>query len=556
MKRNPRALAGALLVTLAGGCNIILGLEHRLPIETDGGMGGGTSSTATSSATSSVTATSSSTTGGGCVPQSTAPCYDGPKGTKGIGLCKAGTQTCMADGMSYSACMGDVTPAQETCSNPADENCDSYDCVEYADVFGDPGEQEPHAVAVDASGNSYVVGTFKGAISLDGHVLVDAGGGDAFLFKLDPSGKAVWAKQFGDTSSQIATAVALDSSGNIFIAGENGGSFALGSDMVTTALFVAKLSPAGDAIWGKNLGAATGSTINGLATTPQNDVMCGGHFLGTINFGDGGIDANAGLLGTGTDGFIAKLRGTDGSGKAADGSWAKTFGDDNTQSLQGVGVDATGNVLIAGSFEGSINLGGVTLDSAGNKDVFLAKLGSTGNLTWQKRFGDPNDQVVTGFAVDSLGGALVAGRFQGKIDFDGNAYTAPANGTQLFVAKYTTGQLHEWSKAFGAGGTVAAAFDQADNVLLAGGFTGTIDLGAGALNAKGTDVFVAKLAKAGTIVWNKQFGDAKDQFAEAIATTAQGESVVAGVTDGAIDFGTGPLVAAGGWDIFVAKFGL
>jgi hypothetical protein len=57
-----------------------------------------------------------------CVPNTTTqPCYDGPAGTKNVGACKGGTQTCVG---SLGPCMGEVTPAaHENCFNGLDNDC-------------------------------------------------------------------------------------------------------------------------------------------------------------------------------------------------------------------------------------------------------------------------------------------------------------------------------------------------------------------------------------------------------------------------------------------------
>jgi N-acetylneuraminic acid mutarotase len=57
-----------------------------------------------------------------CVPGATQPCYSGPMGTLGVGVCHGGTQTCKANGQ-WGACAGEVTPANEVCGG-GDENCD------------------------------------------------------------------------------------------------------------------------------------------------------------------------------------------------------------------------------------------------------------------------------------------------------------------------------------------------------------------------------------------------------------------------------------------------
>ena len=59
-----------------------------------------------------------------CVPGSGAACYTGPAGTAGVGICRAGTQQCNANGTGYGACVGDVIPMPEVCGDGLDNDCD------------------------------------------------------------------------------------------------------------------------------------------------------------------------------------------------------------------------------------------------------------------------------------------------------------------------------------------------------------------------------------------------------------------------------------------------
>ena len=56
-----------------------------------------------------------------CCPGRTRSCYTGPAGTAGVGVCKAGSQTCQSDG-TWGPCNGEVTPQSETC-NGKDDDC-------------------------------------------------------------------------------------------------------------------------------------------------------------------------------------------------------------------------------------------------------------------------------------------------------------------------------------------------------------------------------------------------------------------------------------------------
>ncbi len=62
-----------------------------------------------------------------CVPFTMQDCYEGPQGTAGVGICKAGEQVCTGDGTAWSneLCDGQALPADaETCDNLLDDNCD------------------------------------------------------------------------------------------------------------------------------------------------------------------------------------------------------------------------------------------------------------------------------------------------------------------------------------------------------------------------------------------------------------------------------------------------
>jgi hypothetical protein len=62
-----------------------------------------------------------------CVPGSSRACYGGPEGTRGLGVCRDGTQSCSAGaggvGSSWGPCVGWTGPTSEVC-NGIDDDCD------------------------------------------------------------------------------------------------------------------------------------------------------------------------------------------------------------------------------------------------------------------------------------------------------------------------------------------------------------------------------------------------------------------------------------------------
>ena len=474
------------------------------------------------------------------------------------GQCAPGTQTCAADGTAFGACTSKVGPSQEQCANPADENCDGFDCVEWNAQFGDNTNQTPYSIAIDAAGNVYAAGIFDGAIKHGNTTLIAQGSLDLFLLKYDPTGKPVWAKQFGDANAQYGGAVAVDSVGDLFFAGGSQSPIDLGggNPLLGAGMVIAKFKSDGTYVWGKALGGTTcgffPANVQSLAVAPGDNLVLAGTSGGSLNFGAGSV-ATAG----GCDGFVAKLRGLDGSGTAAAGGWLKVFGDATDQFADGVAVDSVGNVILLGDFEGSVNLGLGAVTSAGNYDVLLAKLTGAGVPVWNKNFGDAKQQNAGNVTVDDLGSIVLTGTFDGSISFGGSTFTNVTPQVDGYIAKFNTAGTHQWSKAYPDAGVFAAA-DTAGlgNILVGGGFNTTIDLGNGPLTSAGNqDVILGKLTSNGTALWSKRYGDAAQQYIDSLIFVPNGDGIAAFALYGSMNLGAGMLTSAGGEDGVVARFG-
>src|SRR5262249_46633615 len=148
---------------------------------------------------------SSSTSAGGakmCSPGDMTDCYEGPKGTEGVGTCKGGKKTCNADGSGWGGCVGQTLPAAEACPSDMDTDCSGQTCGKAVWAIGGAWGTVNDAAA-DSAGNVLLGGTFLTTFAFpDGGQLVSGGGEDAFVAKLDAQGKHVWSKRFGDGEGQ------------------------------------------------------------------------------------------------------------------------------------------------------------------------------------------------------------------------------------------------------------------------------------------------------------------------------------------------------------------
>ena len=221
---------------------------------------------------------------------------------------------------------------------------------QWAHNYGDSGYQEAYGLAVDTSGNVVIVGALAGSTTFGSlATLTSAGGYDAFVAKLNSSGVPQWSKRFGDGNAQRASSVGVDASGAIYLTGTMGTSIDLGAGAVTGAMFAAKLGTStGAHQWSK--GYAVGIPQMIAVDGAGNPVIVGG----TAATGDA---------------LALKLDGSTGSTQ-----WSKTFGDSANQAAFGVAFDIGANVYLTGWAEGTIDLGGGGLKSAGGRDAWIAKL--------------------------------------------------------------------------------------------------------------------------------------------------------------------------------------
>lgn len=244
--------------------------------------------------------------------------------------------------------------------------------------------------------------------------------------------------------------------------------------------------------------------------------------------------------------------------------------DDNSASVD---TDADGNFYITGRISDTTDFdpgpGEAWLYPIGADDAFVAKYDPAGNYLWAFNFGGSSYNKGDHIHLDAAGNIYVTGYMQGTVDFDpgsGVASKASKGLYDIFVAKYDADGKYLW--AFNVGGPredfgYTLTTDVAGNVYVLGHFTNLIDLDPGNGTAyhvtKGNyDIFLAKYDANGQFLWSSAFGDRGIDYGFGITTDPNGNVLVTGCFEGAIDFDPGPNVdtlrSAGGADGFAAKY--
>jgi hypothetical protein len=254
-------------------------------------------------------------------------------------------------------------------------------------TFGDASYQTPEALAIDSKGAIVIAGEFGGTLDFGGGVppIASQGGpddaapanaptspgADVFVAKLDATGKAIWARRFGDADIQTAQGITIGVDDHVIVAGEMRGAidarpgiWQQGNGSVST--FGASLDATGVTQWARVWPG--GQLMNDLFLTTRGHVVyLAGRFTGNLSF-DQALHSASNAPNS-DDVFIAAID------DAAYGAvpWARAYGDAAFQAPGGLVADGA-EVVVYGWSQGTLDLGCGPATSAGINDVFAAAI--------------------------------------------------------------------------------------------------------------------------------------------------------------------------------------
>jgi hypothetical protein len=487
----------------------------------------------------------------------------------------------------HSRAAGGVPPSRSLRLEALEGRCLPSATVGWAFGTGSLADDAATAVATDRSGDVYVAGYIGRSNStgnpppvanLNPGGTTDVGAG-LFVARYNPDHSLAWAQ--GVANAQ-ANAVAVDSSGNVFVTGSFTGTAAFGSTSLSSAggadVFVAKLDGNGNFLWAVGAGGAGSDSGNGIAVDGAGNAYVTGVFIKQGTFGSITLNPPQGN----TDTFVAKLNP---SGTVLwAGALYETTGTNGDDHVRGnaIAVDGSGNAYLTGDYTGTVNFnpnGSYLLTSASraggfpSQDAFVLKLDTNGNFAWAGSMGGNGSDGGAGIAVDGSGNVYLTGSYgpgSGVHDTDSNNNFNPGSGKGLklpvgggdnvFVEKLTTnGQLvwvYGMTGTGGYTGGLALAVDSSGSVYVMGSFTSTLTInsasGKTSLTSQGgTDAFVLKLDTNGKFVSDADLGGTYNDAGFGIAWDPfTGNVYAVGDFAGTASFGSWTLSTAGGVDIY------
>lgn len=369
----------------------------------------------------------------------------------------------------------------------------------------------------------------------------------------------LWAKSAKGESFDNATSVAVDVSGNIYVAGYFDSHHITFESIILTHngyndVLLVKYDTNGNVLWAKSAGGEYFDNATSVSVDNSGNVYLSGNFAShTINFGTITLK-NTDTINNTADIFFVKYD-TDGNVV-----WAKSAGEKFDDYATSTSVDATGNIYLTGYYQGTNFIFG--FDTLNNvnwalKDIFLVKYNANGNILWAKTFGGKEDDYVKSISVDAVGNISLAGTFDspsivfGSDTLMGNRYTSS------FVVKYDIKGNAIWAKNPGNIRAYATAIDASGNIYLAGGFANSIITfdSVSLTNIGDEDIFLVKYNSNGNILWAKSAGGSGWDNLHKVIIDAKGNLYMTGFfKSSTITFGTKTLTNVGDEDIFLAEY--
>jgi len=349
----------------------------------------------------------------------------------------------------------------------------------WAKIYGGTGDDFASALVQTGDGGYALAGSTYS---------FGAGSGDFWLVKTDAAGNVQWNKTYGETGDENAMTLILTDDGGYALAGSG---------------WLVKTDTNGDMIWNR--------------TYLTESCNCNVEYVVQTSDGGYALAGNTRIYGNG-DFCLVK---TDCEGKAL---WNKTYPKSSEDGVFSLIQTGDGGYALAGYTEGQIG---------SRPRFYLIKTDAYGNKSWNYTFGTGNGHYVAYSVVQTNDGGYA---------LTGNNSTWIGSSLMTrhcYFVKVGVEGSFEWEKEYG-GTSVSAAYSAVqtyDNGFALVGYKASSVTG-------NRDCYLVKTDASGAVLWERTYGDELDDTMRSVVQTNDGGYALAGQT---CSFG------AGGWDFWLVK---
>jgi len=289
--------------------------------------------------------------------------------------------------------------------------------IVYLTYLGSSGNDKGTGIAVDSSGQAYITGAAGPGFPLVNPLPSMSTSNGAVVAKLNATGVLIFSTLIGGSGGGGGSSIALDSAGNIYVAGYAGPGLPVKNPYQSALAggldaFVAKLDNSGSSLlFATYLGGSADDSANAVAVDPSGNVYVAGYTKSTDFPLAKNIQGPGGVTPSGSAGFVAKLdsTGSDLLYSTYLGSGSSGVSPDSVAT--GIAADAAGNAYVAG-WTNTSNFPLVNPIQSGvflYRQCFVSKFSGVGALVFSTLFGSSSWDECHALSLDSSSQILIAG---------------------------------------------------------------------------------------------------------------------------------------------------
>ena len=321
---------------------------------------------------------------------------------------------------------------------------------------------------------------------------------DIYLVRTDAQGEVLWSKTYGGQGNDNGWAIMETEDGGFLITGFTN-SFGAGK----MDIYLVRTDADGNMLWERTFGGSQSEYGWAMAATTDGGYVLAGQ---TDSFGAGD-----------KDGYLVKVN--------AEGEeiWSQTYGGPKEDRLFSIDQSSDGGFILTGTTK-SFGVGN------SQRDLYLVKTNSTGELVWTQVLGEEPDDVGHAVRQTADGGYIVTG------------YTKSfgAQNYDTWLIKTDEAGISQWETFYGEASDDRTIYgEQTDD----GGYI-SIGYTRGFEPAGNWDVFLVKIDSDGEVIWHKTFGGTTEDTGYTVRSTADNGFILTGET-----YSSGE----GGGDMYVIK---
>ena len=440
----------------------------------------------------------------------------------------------------------------------------------WATYYGGTEADYGYNVKTDKSGNMYLsgrtistayiaMGGFQNNLNTDYY-------SDAFLVKFNSFGQRLWATYYGGENEDSGKALALDDTGNIYMAGFTASTTKIASGGFQNTYgggiydaFLVKFTSSGQRLWASYYGGVGREYGNDILIDPNGNVYLAGETSSTTDIASGGFQNTYG--GGFNDGFIVKFSS---SGQRL---WGSYYGGSITDVGTALSVDASGYIYLAGDTFSPAGIASQGFQNmiAGETDSFLVKFNTSGQRIWGTYFGGVASESTNDLTIDNLGNLFLVGQTTlnpaSNIGFGGFQNTFGGGLSDAFIVKFSSSGQRLWASYYGGSGEESGSgitTDKAGNLILTGFTSSLSNIASGGFqntySGGDYDAFLVKFSSSGQRLWSSYYGGSGIDYGIAAIVDKVGD-IYTIINTNSLGMGLNGFqnTSGGNFDAFIAK---